>query len=350
MANINYVNPESFAVPYDWKPRGALAGAMAYDREKEYQKIMEHQFLLQKLGLDQAEMDVSEKRRNLPVLEAERQGKLAGYRGSLPYAGRVAESGAQATIAGNEFAASPEARAAKVSEAGETVDLNKFNQFKRLIEQVGPIASQALQISKQNPTLAQQFVQQKYQMAKSRGINLPEMILNPESWPGLHEAMVRTPELERKILEQQGKTEGDLKVENVRGGYRMAEQKLQNQGALDVANANVQGRKDVAGNKTTSYSNDPRINRIAQSIADAPVGTELDPLVKQLELALDRDYDQKNQADAFVRSQSPAKQKEYMERKRAAIEKQIQILVPKYKMSTTAGPKPKLDDIFAPKK
>lgn len=330
--DVSYLNPTSIAPKFNWQPENALAGMEWVQNREDYRNLLAQQMRLQALAEKERGMDVSEKEKNLPLLELQRQGKIAQETGALPFQGQLGATGAQATIADNRLKSSPERQAFEIDKFKQGMNDNQWQQYTRSMAVVGPMIEQAMQLAKtQGPMAAQQWIQQNASMAKRAGVDLPPYINDPKSWEPLYNAAVQTAKHAQEIRKIDREGMYRQNVAEINGGFNLQQGRERNESNERIAGMNVQGRQNVADsnsrNRQQKFSTDQRINALADEISQIPEGQPVDPRkVSELAMALDREYEKINAQGAPLRQMAPEMQRAFQQQKQNYVQQRLETL------------------------
>jgi hypothetical protein len=279
---ISYVNPASFQPKLSDVAFGPMGGLKYYNDNAQYDQLMGVTNALQQLGLQHATQQQSEYMRGVPLRNQEQDNQLATSQGQAPFMRQLAESGAKTTLAGQKFDRDTKFSAANANEYLEHLKQTgrdrEYANAQRMLSLSYDAAQGALELSKNDPIAAMNYMDDQMQKAQTMGIKLPQALGDPRNWQRFVDSGVnKIPHLQR--MEEIEKTGT-----------------LHNQGTLAVAQTNaaahVKGAEiTAAGNRP--FSENQEIPFIQQKIANLQAaGKEVpEELKNQLAQAVERAWD-----------------------------------------------------------
>ena len=338
MADLNYINPTALKPEIGWAPKNALSGLMYMQNDQDYRQAFDQQMRLQAMGEQERQLDLEEKRANVPLKDLEREGKMEGFRGSNPYARNLASSGARAGIAQNEINASDEARRAKLREFAAKIEDSDYQKYGRSLDAMSGILAPAMQMVKADGMAGSQravdFVKQQVEQARKTGLDIPDAILDPNNWPALYDAAIEIPKYRQEMrrVKEEGLNAQD--VAEIRGGYGLQEARERSASNERIAGINVEGRDRVAQARTQNQilklSTDQNVNKLVNEIANAPEGVDVSSKGRELEASLAREYDLKNAQMSAILGKSDEGKKMFQNAKKTYVEDKMKTLFPNY--------------------
>jgi len=317
--DVSYLNPTSIAPKFNWQPENALAGMEWVQNREDYRNLLAQQMRLQALAEKERGMDVSEKEKNLPLLELQRQGKMAYESGALPFQGQLGSSGAKAQINTNQIQASPERQAFEIDKFKQGMNENQWQNYTRSMGVVGSLTEQAMQIAKtQGPMAAQQWIAQNAAQAQRAGVDLPQYINDPNAWEPLYNAAVQTAKHAQDIAKINREGVYKENVAEITGAYGLQRGRESNASEERRTEMSVNGRtaaaQATAAGRQNKFSTDQRINALASEISAIPEGQEVPTAkVSELAMALGREYEKYATQGIPIRTMAPELQKQHLE-------------------------------------
>lgn len=330
MADINYLNPTSIAPKFDWQPKNALAGMSWVENRNDYRGLLEQQIRLQQLAEQERRMELEQKQKDIPLQDLKRQGQIDFTRGQNPYQEQLGATGAQANITTNQIQGSQQRLNAELGRFVQGLNDEQYKQYERGMKTAEPILSQALQLSKTpgGEMRAQQYVQEMFQRAKSAGIDMPPMMLDPRNWEALYKAAVETPQHRQKMdeVEQQGINSAN--VANISGKWGFERQQIENDSAERRANTAANASIQASKNRTQQQrfpGMDQNLNRLATSIASSIESGEEPPesLISEFIVTRGREYDKQNAQMKFLTLNDPKLKEAFEEDKIRSIQRDL---------------------------
>lgn len=302
MPDINYLNPTSLSPKFGWEPKNALAGMQWEENKRDYRSLFDQQLRLQAMAEEQRRMELEEKKKDIPLNDLKRQGQMEFTQGQNPYQRELGASGAQAQTATNQIQASPERKAFEIDKFKQGMNDNQWANFTRSMSQVEPLVSQALNIAKtQGPMAAQQWMSQVAPKMKAAGADLPDYIMNPQSWEPLRNAAINTAKHQQEMekVKEEGMYRRD--VAEINGGYGLQQGRERNAATIEAARIGADQRAASAAaaakGRANKFSTDQKINDLMDQISTAPEGTDITPQVNQAAAALGREFEKMNAAN-----------------------------------------------------
>jgi len=246
MATNTYLNPSTLAPEYNWKPQGFLAGVMAGERHDDYRQSMDDQFAMQKIGLEDAGIDLSEKKAGLPLADMQRQVKMRTSRGQLPFAEQLAGETSKAEIASagmEQLIKGPEGRQNQKEIWDNQRKQNLLQQRKREIS----LTDSLLQATKgMSPSDAQAYMERQYKIYKDKGYDLPSALLDSRQHGTLRRALVESTEYVRAMEEAEKKEAAKTQRQRETDFTSRYNTRMRKDQAEAVAKINADAKKDAS--------------------------------------------------------------------------------------------------------
>lgn len=218
MPTTNYLNPVSIAPELGWKPNGATAGMLSYEREQDYNTMMKNQMLLQDMATRSNAINLYNDMQDVPLKDAKRADEITRMDASRPFIADLARTGAQNTISKNQWETEvergPEARASKIAGYLDSIPKMKQEQFGRELGMSVAIMERVQAMEQAQPGSGAAWAQKVIDDANKKGYNLDPMLANPEAVRVMYPHVVETnAEFQRKKKEWEAKEAG-LKERN----------------------------------------------------------------------------------------------------------------------------------------
>jgi hypothetical protein len=210
MPTTNYLNPVSIAPELGWKPNGATAGMLSYEREQDYNTMMKNQMLLQDMATRSNAINLYNDMQDVPLKDAKRADEITRMDASRPFIADLARTGAQNTISKNQWETEvergPEARASKIAGYLDSIPKMKQEQFGRELGMSVAIMERVQAMEQAQPGSGAAWAQKVIDDANKKGYNLDSMLANPEAVRVMYPHVVETnAEFQRKKREQEQK-------------------------------------------------------------------------------------------------------------------------------------------------
>lgn len=178
-----FLNPASFA-PKTPEFTGALGGILRMDQQNQFNQLMNDQLFLQKLGKEEAGIDLEEKKKDLPLKDLRRTNETISLQAKQPYLARLEQTGAEDTLLDREQKARMRPIDYKRAVMGlkkdeQDMDWNKVTREAQLVLDLLPRAAQL------GPQEGAKWLKEQRKRYKDIGYDLPDELDNPQAWQPL---------------------------------------------------------------------------------------------------------------------------------------------------------------------
>ncbi len=210
----SFLNPASFA-PKTPEFTGALGGILRMDQQNQFNQLMNDQLFLQKLGKEEAGIDLEEKKKDLPLKDLKRTNERISLEAKQPYLARLEQTGAEDTLLDRE----QKARMRPIDYKKAVMDLKKgeqemdWNKMSREAQLVVDLLPRAAQLG---PQEGAKWLKEQRKRYKAIGYDLPDELDNPQAWKPLLQGLQNSiPHMRALALEAQ-KDAASIKIAEMR--------------------------------------------------------------------------------------------------------------------------------------
>lgn len=278
---MNYLNPDSFRPQYDWKPTGALAGLWAGNQMDDYNKLMEHQFALQKLGLEDAGINLQEKKAGLPLADLGRRVKTESLEGMLPHARTGASEKALADIEGSRYEQvekGPEGRSALSAKLDDVLKTYPLEQMKREAQIGKSLIERAVA---QGPAGREELQKELDRLRKS-GYSFPQGMEDPANWNKYLRGFVDTADAIRA-----------REMEEAKAQERMSLERFQQKSMDDRQARQLSLTRELATERQANVGagKNPTVQRLIAEVNSLPEGPVKEQKKQVLRQLMDHEFE-----------------------------------------------------------
>ena len=193
----SFLNPSQFA-PRVPEYSGFLGGIVRGNRNDDYEKLLADQLELQRMGLEDTRIDLSEKQADLPIKALEREGKEVTLRAKRPFLEKLAVGEAEDKL--GEFESKKEKRPLELRQLiAEVTGKEKDMDWQKRIREATMMKEFIPQAKALGGERGAAWMREQIKKAKAIGYDLPDELANPTEWGRYEKGLVNTIEHLRQL-------------------------------------------------------------------------------------------------------------------------------------------------------
>lgn len=236
-----FLNPFNLAPKLPDYEHGPLAGILRNEQRENYEKLMNQSMLLQQMGIQEQALGLSNKIKDVPLMDMKRQDEKALLDARRPYIGQLAAGEAEDKLRGYDFNRQThnDKVLATLSDYKTKIGDNKWKEETRSLEITADLVNRASQMGPQGLD----YIKTEMDRLEKLGYKIPASVANPESWPMLQNAFKNTLPHIRALEAQAAKDKEAMAREKEQQRGALERTNIQEGGANARANARLQWEK-----------------------------------------------------------------------------------------------------------
>lgn len=237
-----FLNPFNLAPKLPNYEPGFMSGILRNQERENYDNLLNQSMLLQQMGIQEQALGLSNKIKDVPWLDMERQDKMTTATARRPFLGQLAEDEARDRLRGYDF--NEKTHAGKIestlSEYRQKVGEEQWHKETRNMNLTADLITRAMQMGPQGAD----YAKQERERLSNLGYDIPTSVENPQMWEPLFNAFKNTLPHIRALEAQAAKDKEAMAREKEQQRGALERTNIQERGANTRANARLQWEKD----------------------------------------------------------------------------------------------------------
>lgn len=214
MANIDYLNVESFRPQLGWKPEGMLGGYLYGEQERDYLRLLSQAEESRRLAIQKQQQELQEYMHGSPGRMQNMTNEQALAQGRAPFMQQLGATEGELGVATNRsnlgmIPVKEEDARTNLSIKKSTEALRKMQTSAQLM--IGAVTT-AMELDKaQGPMSGAgiQYLTSRVEELRKMGYDVPEGYQDPKNWQGIYQGQVNTAAYTQEMLKQREKLESE---------------------------------------------------------------------------------------------------------------------------------------------